>query len=130
MPSITPFLWFDGNAEEAMKFYCAVFKDSKSGSVMRGPDGKAFSVLWFSVGFLLILGTGVALGVLEAWWQVAWFWIALVLLFVIAGVMTPLVGIPYGKVRRGLGLPVPFEGKRAAARPSRPTAKLGEIPAS
>jgi predicted 3-demethylubiquinone-9 3-methyltransferase (glyoxalase superfamily) len=29
MQKITPFLWFDNNAEEAMKFYCSVFKDSK-----------------------------------------------------------------------------------------------------
>jgi predicted 3-demethylubiquinone-9 3-methyltransferase (glyoxalase superfamily) len=29
MPRITPFLWFDGNAEEAMRFYVSVFPDSK-----------------------------------------------------------------------------------------------------
>jgi predicted 3-demethylubiquinone-9 3-methyltransferase (glyoxalase superfamily) len=29
MQSITPFLWFDGRAEEAMNFYCSVFKNSK-----------------------------------------------------------------------------------------------------
>jgi predicted 3-demethylubiquinone-9 3-methyltransferase (glyoxalase superfamily) len=26
---ITPFLWFDGNAEEAINFYTSIFKDSK-----------------------------------------------------------------------------------------------------
>jgi predicted 3-demethylubiquinone-9 3-methyltransferase (glyoxalase superfamily) len=26
---ITPFLWFDGNAEEAVTFYCSVFKNSQ-----------------------------------------------------------------------------------------------------
>jgi len=26
---ITPFLWFDGKAEEAMKFYVSIFKNSK-----------------------------------------------------------------------------------------------------
>jgi len=26
---ITPFLWFDGNAEEAVRFYTSIFKDSK-----------------------------------------------------------------------------------------------------
>jgi hypothetical protein len=26
---ITPFLWFDGQAEEAMKHYVSIFKDSK-----------------------------------------------------------------------------------------------------
>ncbi len=29
MQKITPFLWFDNNAEEAMKFYVSIFKDSK-----------------------------------------------------------------------------------------------------
>lgn len=29
MQKITPFLWFDGNAEEAMNFYTSVFKNSK-----------------------------------------------------------------------------------------------------
>lgn len=30
---ITPFLWFDGQAEEAARFYCAIFKKSKIHSV-------------------------------------------------------------------------------------------------
>lgn len=29
MKKITPFLWFDNNAEEAVRFYTSVFKDSK-----------------------------------------------------------------------------------------------------
>ena len=29
MQKITPFLWFDGKAEEAMKFYVSIFKNSK-----------------------------------------------------------------------------------------------------
>jgi predicted 3-demethylubiquinone-9 3-methyltransferase (glyoxalase superfamily) len=29
MQKITPFLWFDGNAEEAVNFYTSIFKDSK-----------------------------------------------------------------------------------------------------
>ena len=39
MPNITPFLWFDGNAEEAMNFYVSVFPNSKIGSVTRYGDG-------------------------------------------------------------------------------------------
>ena len=39
MQRITPFLWFDGNAEEAMKFYVSIFKNSKIVSTMPGPDG-------------------------------------------------------------------------------------------
>jgi predicted 3-demethylubiquinone-9 3-methyltransferase (glyoxalase superfamily) len=44
MPKITPFLWFDNNLEDAIKFYTAIFKDSKVLDVRRydetGPDGK------------------------------------------------------------------------------------------
>jgi predicted 3-demethylubiquinone-9 3-methyltransferase (glyoxalase superfamily) len=36
---ITPFLWFDTQAEEAAKFYVSVFKDSKMGQVSRYGEG-------------------------------------------------------------------------------------------
>ena len=39
MQKITPFLWFDNNAEEAMNFYVSIFKDSKIVSVARYGDG-------------------------------------------------------------------------------------------
>ena len=35
MQKITPFLWFDDQAEEAMNFYCSIFKNSKIGSITR-----------------------------------------------------------------------------------------------
>ncbi len=35
MQKITPFLWFDGKAEEAMNFYVSIFKNSKIVSVSR-----------------------------------------------------------------------------------------------
>jgi predicted 3-demethylubiquinone-9 3-methyltransferase (glyoxalase superfamily) len=38
MKKITPFLWFDSNAEEAMNFYVSVFKDSKIKEVSRYPE--------------------------------------------------------------------------------------------
>jgi predicted 3-demethylubiquinone-9 3-methyltransferase (glyoxalase superfamily) len=34
MQKITPFLWFDGKAEEAANFYISLFKDSKIVSIM------------------------------------------------------------------------------------------------
>jgi predicted 3-demethylubiquinone-9 3-methyltransferase (glyoxalase superfamily) len=46
---ITPFLWFNDQAEEAMSFYVSIFKNSKVGSVSRygdagpGPKGKVMS---------------------------------------------------------------------------------------
>lgn len=44
MHRITPFLWFDDKAEEAMGFYTSIFKSSKVGRVSRGPDGAVMSV--------------------------------------------------------------------------------------
>jgi len=43
MPTITPFLWFDTQAEEAMNFYTSVFKRSKVTSINRA-QGKVMSV--------------------------------------------------------------------------------------
>jgi predicted 3-demethylubiquinone-9 3-methyltransferase (glyoxalase superfamily) len=45
MQKITPFLWFDREAEEAMRFYVSVFRNAKGGKVVRygaagpGPEG-------------------------------------------------------------------------------------------
>ncbi len=38
MQKITPFLWYDDKAEEAAKFYCSIFKDSKVLSINRYGD--------------------------------------------------------------------------------------------
>jgi predicted 3-demethylubiquinone-9 3-methyltransferase (glyoxalase superfamily) len=38
MQKITPFLWFDTQAEEAVNFYTSVFKNSKIGKVSRYGD--------------------------------------------------------------------------------------------
>jgi predicted 3-demethylubiquinone-9 3-methyltransferase (glyoxalase superfamily) len=35
MQKITPFLWFDNNAEEAVNFYVSIFKNSKVGKATR-----------------------------------------------------------------------------------------------
>lgn len=35
MQKISPCLWFDGKAEDAMNFYTSVFKNSKRGDVRR-----------------------------------------------------------------------------------------------
>jgi predicted 3-demethylubiquinone-9 3-methyltransferase (glyoxalase superfamily) len=39
MQKITPFLWFNDNAEEAINFYVSIFKDSKIGTLTRYGDG-------------------------------------------------------------------------------------------
>jgi predicted 3-demethylubiquinone-9 3-methyltransferase (glyoxalase superfamily) len=44
MNTITPFLWFDNQAKEAMDFYCGIFKESKVISAHPMPDGNFMSV--------------------------------------------------------------------------------------
>jgi len=40
MQTITPFLWFDAQAEEAMKFYTSIFKNSTmKGFARYGEEG-------------------------------------------------------------------------------------------
>jgi len=49
-PRITPFLWFDANAEEAVEFYLTVFKNSRRLGEMRntgdgpGPKGSILTI--------------------------------------------------------------------------------------
>jgi predicted 3-demethylubiquinone-9 3-methyltransferase (glyoxalase superfamily) len=49
MQKITPFLWFNDQAEEAMNFYVSVFKDANIGNVARygaagpGPSGSVMT---------------------------------------------------------------------------------------
>lgn len=42
MQKITPFLWFDGKAEEAITFYTEIFKNSKIVSMTRWGEGSPF----------------------------------------------------------------------------------------
>lgn len=50
MQKITPFLWFDHEAEEAVEFYVSLFKNSRITNVSRygdagpGPKGQAMSI--------------------------------------------------------------------------------------
>jgi predicted 3-demethylubiquinone-9 3-methyltransferase (glyoxalase superfamily) len=39
MQKISPFIWFDNNAEEAMNFYLSIFKESKKVRVAHNPPG-------------------------------------------------------------------------------------------
>ena len=52
MPKVTPFLWFDTEAEQAAKFYVSIFKNSKIVTTARygdagpGPKGSVMTVLF------------------------------------------------------------------------------------
>jgi len=39
MQKITPFIWFDSQAEAAVQFYLSVFRDGKIHSTARYPEG-------------------------------------------------------------------------------------------
>jgi predicted 3-demethylubiquinone-9 3-methyltransferase (glyoxalase superfamily) len=40
---ITPFLWFNGNVEEAVNYYTSIFKNSKVLNMSRIPDGRTMT---------------------------------------------------------------------------------------
>jgi predicted 3-demethylubiquinone-9 3-methyltransferase (glyoxalase superfamily) len=52
MQKITPFLWFDNNAEEAVRFYTTVFADAKVLNMVRyskagpGPEGSVMTAVF------------------------------------------------------------------------------------
>ena len=52
MQKITPFLWFNNNAEEAVQFYTSVFQDTKVLNMVRytaggpGPEGEVMTVVF------------------------------------------------------------------------------------
>jgi predicted 3-demethylubiquinone-9 3-methyltransferase (glyoxalase superfamily) len=55
---VTPFLWFDGQAEEAAAFYVSLFPDSAVTRVTPGPGGRAMVVAFRLAGveFLALNG--------------------------------------------------------------------------
>lgn len=54
MQKITPFLWFDSQAEEAVEFYLSIFKDGKIHTITRYPeDGPGVAGTVMTVAFEL-----------------------------------------------------------------------------
>lgn len=49
MQKVTPFLWFDNQAEEAAKFYVSVFRDGMLGKPMLAPDSGKVLVMPFEI---------------------------------------------------------------------------------
>lgn len=56
-----------------------------------------------SIGFVVLLLSGIAAGFTGGYWGRFWIWVALVLLVLIAGLMTPLGTGYYNKVRAAIG---------------------------
>src|SRR4051812_2201466 len=57
MQEITPFLWFDGRVDQAVSFYCSVFKKSKIVSLNRNGKNVMSATLRLN-GLKLILFNG------------------------------------------------------------------------
>lgn len=61
---ITPFLWFDNQAEEARDFYCSIFKNAKKGATTRygdsgpGPKGGVMTATFELEGLEITLLNG------------------------------------------------------------------------
>lgn len=58
MPTITPFLWFDGHLAEALAFYTELFDDAVTEGVSTGPDGGVYMATLSLHGQRLILLNG------------------------------------------------------------------------
>src|SRR5207342_3469506 len=82
---------------------------------------KLIPLLDLSVGFitpmtvagLLLIVSGVLVGIAAAWWFNGqwWLWVSIALLVAIVAAMTPLLAIPMSGIRRGLGMPSPADRK-------------------
>lgn len=55
---VTPFLWFDNNAEEAASFYVSLFQDSRIDKLVPGPGGTVKVVEFTLAGFHYIALNG------------------------------------------------------------------------
>jgi hypothetical protein len=71
-----------------------------------------------SVGFVVLFLSGIAAGFLGGYWGRLWIWVAIVLLVLIAGLMTPVAAGHYNKVRAAIGQKPPRD--RSDAPPPAP----------
>ena len=73
----------------------------------------AASIVPMSIAALLLIVSGILVGVAGDWWFNGqwWLWVSVGTLVVIVAVMTPLVSIPMGHIRRGIGIPTQADTK-------------------
>ena len=103
-------------------------------------DLSAFSLNVAGVGMLLVLGTGIAAGIVGGWFGMGWIWLSIALFVVVGGLMTPVAGAHFTRLRHGLGqrtrnmkasqpdpIPLPLDELNAMARGRAPeiTAVIG-----
>lgn len=60
-----------------------------------------------SIGFIVLFLSGIAAGFSGEYWGRLWIWVAIVLLVVIAGFMTPVAAGHYNRIRSAIGQKLP-----------------------
>lgn len=70
-------------------------------------DLSAASLIVAGIGLLVLLGAGIVAGIVLGSFGKAWIWIALVLLIVVGGLMTPIGGMYFARLRRAVGQRTP-----------------------
>jgi hypothetical protein len=66
-----------------------------------------------SIRFIVLLLSGIAAGFTGGYWSRLWIWVAIGLLVVITGLMTPVAAGHYNKVRSAIGQKVPRDKSEA-----------------
>jgi hypothetical protein len=66
-------------------------------------DLSAKSLNWAGIGLLVLFVSGIVAGIVLGSFGRWWIWIALALLIVIAGLMTPVGAIHFSRIRAGIG---------------------------
>ena len=85
--------------------------------------------VWPSIAFVVGVVAGIAAGVIGGWFGEAWIWIAIVVLAVVAGAMTPLVAARLNVIRAAAGTRAinPFSRKPPDAPPEQDDTELERL---
>jgi uncharacterized membrane protein len=96
-------------------------------------DLSASSLNLATAGLLIVLIAGIVGGIDGGYFGRAWIWLSLVLLIVVSVLMTPIIGLHFAQIRRGLGqrtrnlkpadpdpVPLPFDEVAMLAASRRP----------
>jgi len=85
--------------------------------------------VWPSIAFVVGVVAGIAAGIMGGWFGEAWIWIAIVLLTIVAGAMTPLVAARLNVIRTAAGTRAinPFSRRPPEAPPDQDDAELERL---
>ena len=103
----------------SMGVWWRVRRERDRGRLIPLLEMSAGAILPMIVAGLLLIVSGVLVGIAGSWWFNGqwWLWVSIGLLVLIVALMTPLVSIPLNEVRSGLGVP------------TRADIKTGSVPA-